>query len=170
MTHRDPSPHPDEPTGPDPGEVMPPMSVWLTGQHNARSQRTTRYVPDSTAHPGKMLPAIARRAITAYTAPGDVVLDPMCGIGTTLVEAAHLGRDAIGVEYEPRWAAVARRNIAHARRSGATGSGTVVHGDARQLGSLYGPDHHATIALVLTSPPYGRRCTDKSTPATAQVW
>jgi DNA modification methylase len=30
-----------------------------------------------------------------------VVLDPMCGIGTTLVEAVHLGRHAIGVEYEP---------------------------------------------------------------------
>jgi modification methylase len=34
--------------------------------------------------------------------PGDLVADPMCGIGATLVEAIHLGRDAIGVEYEPR--------------------------------------------------------------------
>ena len=56
-----------------------------------------------------MLPAIAATAITRYTEPGDLVADPMCGIGTTLVEAIHLGRDAIGVEYEPRWAAARRR-------------------------------------------------------------
>ena len=47
-----------------------------------------------------MLPAIAATAITRYTEPGDLVADPMCGIGTTLVEAIHLGRDAIGIEYE----------------------------------------------------------------------
>ena len=66
-----------------------------------------RYLPAATAHPGKMLPAIAATAITRYTQPGDLVADPMCGIGTTLIEAVHLGRDAIGVEYEPRWAALA---------------------------------------------------------------
>jgi hypothetical protein len=50
-----------------------------------------------------MLPAIAATAITRYSEPGDLVADPICGIGTTLVEAIHLGRDAIGTEYEPRW-------------------------------------------------------------------
>ena len=54
-----------------------------------------------------MLPAIAAHAITAYTQPGDLVLDPMCGIGTTLVEAAHLGRDAAGVDFEGRWSQLA---------------------------------------------------------------
>ena len=56
-----------------------------------------------------MLPAIAATAITRYTVPGDLVADPMCGIGTTLVEAAYLGRDGLGVEYEARWAAAGRR-------------------------------------------------------------
>ena len=54
--------------------------------------------PAALAHLGKMLPAIAATAITRYTAPGDLVADPMCGIGTTLIEAVHLGRDGIGVE------------------------------------------------------------------------
>ena len=72
-----------------------PLSVWPAAQKTARAQRADRYVPESTAHPGKMLPDIARRAVEAYSAPGDFVLDPMCGIGTTLVEAVHLGRDAI---------------------------------------------------------------------------
>ena len=132
-----------------------PLSVWLTAQRTARAQRGDRYVPASTAHPGKMLPAIAAQAIDAYTRPGDLVLDPMCGIGTTLVEATHQGRDAIGVEYEPPWAQLARRNLHHARTNGATGAGTVVCGDARHLAGLLDPDLHGRVALVLTSPPYG---------------
>jgi DNA methylase len=62
-----------------------------------------------------MLPAIAATAITSYTQSGDLIADPMCGIGTTLIEAIHLGRDAIGVEYEPRWARIAAANITHVR-------------------------------------------------------
>ena len=88
-----------------------PLSVWATAQQDARTQRRGRYLPAATAHPAKMLPAIAATAITRYTEPGDLVADPMCGIGTTLVEAIHLGRDAIGVEYEPRWAHIAAANI-----------------------------------------------------------
>jgi DNA modification methylase len=102
-----------------------------------------------------MFPAIAAHAIAAYTKPGDLVIDPMCGIGTTLVEAAHLDRLAIGVEYEQRWADIARRNIDHAVDHGAPGYATVVHGDARDIGRLLGPDTHGKAALVLTSPPYG---------------
>src|SRR4051812_50002823 len=85
-------------------------SVWLTGQHPSRDLRRRRYTPESMAHPGKMLPTIAAQAITTYTQPGDIVLDPMAGIGTTMVEAMHLGRQGIGVEYEARWAEHATTN------------------------------------------------------------
>jgi len=44
-----------------------------------------------------MLPPIVATAITRCIRPGDLVADPMCGIGTTLIEAIHLGRDAVGV-------------------------------------------------------------------------
>jgi DNA modification methylase len=133
-----------------------PLSVWPTAQQPAAIQRAGRYLPGSTAHPAKMLPAIARQAIGAYSQPSDLVLDPMCGIGTTLVEAIHLGRDAIGVELEPRWAELASANIAHARSHGATGTATVITGDARDLSNLVGPNLAGQLALVLTSPPYGR--------------
>jgi len=103
-----------------------------------------------------MLPTIARHAIAAYSHPGDLVLDPMCGIGTTLVEAIHLGRQAIGIELEPRWAQVASANLTHARYQGATGTATVLTGDARQLPRLVDPDLAGRVTLVLTSPPYGR--------------
>jgi tRNA G10 N-methylase Trm11 len=132
-----------------------PGSVWLTGQQPSRELRKGRYAAESITHPGKMLPTIARYAINTYTDPGDVVLDPMAGIGTTVVEAMHLGRDGVGVEYEDRWAALAAVNIALAERQGATGTGEVYTGDSRQLPVLLPPQVRGKVALVVTSPPYG---------------
>jgi SAM-dependent methyltransferase len=139
------------------------LSVWATAQTDARTQRRGRYGRASTAHPAKMLPAIAAHAIRAYTAPGDLVLDPMCGIGTTLVEAVHAGRHGLGVEYEASWARLATANLDLASRQGATGHGHVVTGDARHLPRLHAglPDTLPEVlrgraALVITSPPYGR--------------
>ncbi len=132
-----------------------PLSVWPTAQQPARAQRKGRYVELSGTHPARMLPAIAQRAIASYSHPGDLVVDPMCGIGITLVEAVHSGRDAIGVEYEQPWAELARGNLAHARSEGATGHGEVICGDGRHVASLVDPAARGLVALVLTSPPYG---------------
>jgi modification methylase len=113
-----------------------------------------------------MLPELARRAISAYSEPGQLVVDPMCGTGTTLVEAIHLDRNALGIELERRWASLASANLAHAREQGAPGRAGVVEGDARQLPRLLtrAGRRHGTLArlgagsvdLILTSPPYGR--------------
>src|SRR4029453_10264790 len=151
-----PSPCAWAPVPEPPSSASLPLSVWPTAQQPAASQRTGRYLPGSTAHPAKMLPAIARQAIAAYSQPGHLVLDPMCGIGTTLVEAIHLGRDAVGIELEARWAELASANIAHAGRLGATGMAQVMTGDARDLPTLIDPDLAGRVALVLTSPPYCR--------------
>ena len=133
-----------------------PTSVWVTAQRNSRAQRAGRYVPASVAHPAKMLPDIAAYAISAYTEPGDLVVDPMCGIGTTLVESLHLGRRALGIEYEARWAKFARQNIALAKSQGAPGDDArVIRADARRLTKVVPPELLGTAALVITSPPYG---------------
>jgi modification methylase len=132
-----------------------PHSVWNTAPTSAPAQRKGRYVPGSAAHPAKMLPQIAAHAISTYTRPGDLVLDPMCGIGTTLVEAIHLGRSALGVEYEPQWAKLARLNAASATHEGGTGSGAVHCGDACRLTQLIPATLHGAVDLVVTSPPYG---------------
>jgi hypothetical protein len=131
-----------------------PLAVWPCAQRSAQCQRRGRFVPESNRHPAKMLPELARRAISAYSDPGDVVLDPMCGIGTTVVEASHLDRQGIGVELEPRWADLAAQNVEHARGQGATGPALVIQGDARQLGAGLLDEYADTAALVLTSPPY----------------
>jgi tRNA G10 N-methylase Trm11 len=136
-------------------DTVEALSVWPVAQQVAREQRRGRYLPQSSAHPGKMLPALAREAIRRYSQPGELVLDPMCGIGTTLVEAAHLDRRAIGVELEPRWAALAAGNILHAETQGAPGSAIALRGDASRLGRGLLDDYRDACALILTSPPYG---------------
>jgi hypothetical protein len=131
------------------------VSVWTTAQTSPAVQRKGRYIAEATAHPAKMLPAVAAYAIAHYTQPGDLVLDPMCGIGTTLVEAVRAGRRAVGIEYEPHWVDVARANLALAGDAGARHEGRVFHGDARQIASLLPPEYVGQAALVVTSPPYG---------------
>src|ERR1700689_2474418 len=92
------------PTRPRP---VVPLAVWPVAQTSAQYQRAGRYLPECTQHPAKMLPELARRIITEYSTPGQTVVDVMAGIGTTVVEASALGRRALGVEVEPRWAEVA---------------------------------------------------------------
>ncbi|GAA5119648.1 TRM11 family SAM-dependent methyltransferase [Haloechinothrix salitolerans] len=132
-----------------------PVTVWPTAQQAPRTQRGTRYVPEATAHPAKMLPAIVRHAIDTFTAPGDLVLDPMCGVGTTLVEAVRKGRDALGIEYENRWAEVTEANLTLAALDEATGRGAVHVGDARQVLPDLADRYAGRVGLLVTSPPYG---------------
>src|SRR2546423_6199038 len=109
-----------------------PLAVWPVAQTSAQYQRAGRYHPASALHPGKMLPALAARVVAEYSEPGQVVVDPMCGIGTTLVEAALLRRRCIGVDLEERWARLAEANLEKALGAGAE-LPTVLRGDARHL-------------------------------------
>src|SRR5688572_7913147 len=49
-------------------------------------------------YPARFSPVFASAVIKAFTQPGDLVLDPHVGGGTTLVEAIASGREAIGVD------------------------------------------------------------------------
>jgi SAM-dependent methyltransferase len=60
------------------------------------------------SYAGRMHPSIARGAIAASSAPGDGVVDPVCGSGTVPVEAMGLGRRAFGVDASPLGVAIAR--------------------------------------------------------------
>lgn len=131
-----------------------PLALWPVAQTAAQYQRAGRYLAASSAHPGKMLPALAARILTEYSAPGELVLDPMAGSGTTLVEAALLGRRVIGVELEPRWADLARANLDHMLGPTERRLAEVRVGDAARLPELLGSQARH-VDLVVVSPQYG---------------
>jgi len=70
----------------DPGESWWGHSVWSVSPHN------------SVDHPATMPEELARRCIVASTRPGDVVLDPFNGSGTTGRVALRLGRSYVGTD------------------------------------------------------------------------
>lgn len=51
-------------------------------------------------HPAQKPVAVLKRLIEIFTDPGDVVIDPCCGSGSTLRAAAELGRNAYGFEID----------------------------------------------------------------------
>lgn len=118
---------------------FPERGTWATHQGNYR---------------GNWAPQIPRNLILHYTQPGDWVLDPMVGSGTTLVECRLLGRNGIGVDInlQALMLTMDRLNFEpvslydHLPPSDIR----VYHGDARHL-NLLGDN---TIDLVATHPPY----------------
>src|SRR5262245_1944106 len=62
-------------------------------------------------HPTQKPEALLARAILAASRPGDVVLDPFFGTGTTGAVAKRLGRRFIGIEREPAYADAAQARI-----------------------------------------------------------
>jgi len=52
-------------------------------------------------YPAKFIPQVARRLIEEHSEPGDTVLDPFMGSGTTLVEVIVSGRKARGIDINP---------------------------------------------------------------------
>jgi modification methylase len=67
------------------------------------------------AHPTQKPEALLHRVILAASRPGDVVLDPFFGTGTTGVVAKRLGRRFIGIERDRRYIEVARERLASVR-------------------------------------------------------
>lgn len=71
----------------------------------------------NTLHPTqKPLEAISP-LIQAFSAPGEIVLDPFVGSGTTAVAAKQLGRRYIGMDIEPVYAAQAQERVRRAGRA-----------------------------------------------------
>jgi modification methylase len=65
----------------------------------------------SKAHSTQKPEALLHRVLLASTNPGDVVLDPFFGSGTTGAVAKRLGRRYIGIERDPEYARMARKRI-----------------------------------------------------------
>ncbi len=89
---------------------VPLSNVWEIPYLNPKAGERSGY---PTQKPVLLLEKI----ITMATNKGDVVLDPMCGSGTSLVAAALLDRHWIGIDAEPEAIALAKARLDHPQKT-----------------------------------------------------
>lgn len=124
------------------------ISVW-------RQQGLGKNHPDTKIekeHPAPFSFTDIRRLVRFFTKSGETVLDPFCGIGSTLKACVIENRKGIGIELNPRYA-----KLSEERLENEVGGlfpkeqQTVLVGDARDL--LNTIDNNS-IDFIVTSPPY----------------
>ncbi len=62
-------------------------------------------------HPTQKPLAVLRRLVELASRPGDLILDPFAGVGSTGVAALELGRRFVGFELDPVYAAAAQARL-----------------------------------------------------------
>lgn len=104
-------------------------------------------------HPAPFSFQDVAKFIEFFTKAGDVVLDPFLGVGSTLKACATTGRAGIGVELNPRYAALARERLETELDPGLfAGAGLEVReGDIRDVAPTLAP---GSVSFIVTSPPY----------------
>ena len=114
------------------------------------------YPKESVAHPAKINQFLLEYLISHYTKKGEVILDPMCGTGSTVVLSMLNNRNAIGVDLEAKftgWATQAVETVEREQTLTPKGKGLVICGDSRKLSEVL-KEHGEKISSVLFSPPY----------------
>jgi site-specific DNA-methyltransferase (adenine-specific) len=89
---------------------VPLSDVWDIPLLNPKARERTGY---PTQKPVLLL----ERIITLVTAPGDLVIDPFCGSGTTLVAAQFTGRKALGIDSSEEAVELVRQRLANPEKT-----------------------------------------------------
>ena len=113
-----------------------------------RGEWATHYL--NSKYRGNWAPQVPRNLILEYTKPGESVLDPMVGSGTTLIECKLLGRKGIGVDINEDAVMVALDRLDFGGLDLPKPEISVFTGDARNLDLI----KDNTIDLIATHPPY----------------
>ena len=109
-------------------------------------------------HPAMFPSDLAQRLIECFTnEEGRLIFDPFVGVGSTLVAAKALGKDAVGIEISPEFAALAERQvnqtitIKEAQPNEREIDINIHVADSRELYKYIAPN---SVDMVITSPPY----------------
>lgn len=103
-------------------------------------------------HPAMFPGALAHRLITCFTPPdASLILDPFAGVGSTLLAAKELGKDAIGIEISPEFAQIAERRVDQMLPFAGQTEVQIHTADSRELYRYVSP---GSVDMVVTSPPY----------------
>ena len=96
--------------------------------------------PEKTEHPCQFPVELAERLVLSLTHPGDAVLDPYMGVGSTLIAASMHGRAAYGCDIVPRYVDIARKRLSDLR------SGTL---KTRRMGTpIYEPPSRSKVSVA----------------------
>lgn len=100
---------------------------------------------------GNWAPQIPRNLILRYSQPENLVLDQMCGSGTTLIECKLTGRNALGFDINPEMVKMAKESLKFDLNGPVNKTKIKVkQGDARNLKGV----KDESIDLITTHPPY----------------
>jgi DNA modification methylase len=103
-------------------------------------------------HPALFPQALVKRLIEIYTKPGDIILDPFCGSGSTIIAAQNLDRQGIGFEIKSEFVTLAEERLQMGNpKHSHNNTLRIFNEDARNLSKHVKPD---SIDLIITSPPY----------------
>ena len=131
------------------GELRP-----ADGSYYSRLERRQYYHASEKGKGGHIAKTplhVARWAIQAYSRPGDWVLDPTIGAGTTAVESLTQGRNVAGMELE--YGDILANNVRKATAENQNVEAAVARGDARNIRPFL-EKLGKQFALVQNNPPY----------------
>jgi len=75
-------------------------------------------MPENTDHPTQKPEKLLAKIILASSNPGDTVLDPFAGVGTTAVVAKKLERNHVGIEIDETYCCLAEKRLGLAEKIG----------------------------------------------------
>ncbi len=103
-------------------------------------------------HPAMFPTALVCRLIECFTnSDASLILDPFSGVGSTLLAAKELGKDAIGLEISPEFVQVAEGRLSQMNLFGEETKIMIHTTDSRELYRYVPPN---SVDMVVTSPPY----------------
>lgn len=91
--------------------------VWMTIRQGHVLNGRLAKAEEDEKHVCPLQLDVIERCLTLYSNPGDLILDPFNGIGSTGYQAIKMGRRYIGVELKPEYAAQAAKFLAEAEAS-----------------------------------------------------
>ena len=127
-------------------------TAWLKYSISVWSDLKKRKEEIELKHPAMFPSSLALRLIECFTnRDARLILDPFAGIGSTLVAAKELGKDAVGIEISPEFAQIAENRVHQMLPFGGSTDIKVHVADSRELDKYVSPN---SVDMVITSPPY----------------
>ena len=106
------------PTGNPLGKI--PLDIWTVVEEDWDSlvwniPNVKANHPEKTEHPAQFPVELVERCVLALTSPGDLVLDPFTGVGSSAIASLRHARRFLGFELDPVYVGVTNDRIAHLR-------------------------------------------------------